>query len=113
VGWSSFPLKAFCDARDWAPVYLDEVSAVFLRRTPDTESLVERLRINCETVPIHPDEAGSLPAWRYAAAAATLARLGRYAEAVAALDKVLELKPQSAAARSMRDNLSRALRRSG
>ncbi|HLY17994.1 MAG TPA: hypothetical protein VKR61_12265, partial [Bryobacteraceae bacterium] len=48
-----FPvLKQFCASDVWAPVYLDEVGAVFVRHSPETESLIGRLKVDCSTVPL-------------------------------------------------------------
>ena len=43
-----FRLPEFCASRQWIPVYLDEVSAVFVRRRPENEEF-DRLRIDCDT----------------------------------------------------------------
>ena len=43
-----FRLPEFCASRQWIPVYLDEVSAVFVRRRPENEEF-NRLRIDCDT----------------------------------------------------------------
>jgi tetratricopeptide (TPR) repeat protein len=49
-GMTLFPqLHAFCRSQLWQPVYLDEVSAIFVRRTPETAALIDRLQLNCET----------------------------------------------------------------
>ena len=48
-GIALFPqLRNFCSSQLWRPVYLDEVSAVFLRRTPQTAALADRLQIDCD-----------------------------------------------------------------
>ena len=48
-GVTLFPqLHAFCHSKDWGFVHLDEVSAVFVRRTSTTESFVDRATIDCE-----------------------------------------------------------------
>jgi len=44
-----FQLSEFCASSRWIPVYLDEVSAVFVRRRPENEEF-NRLRIDCNTV---------------------------------------------------------------
>ena len=49
-GMTLFPqLNSFCRSQSWRPVYLDEVSAIFIRRTPQTAELIDRLQLNCET----------------------------------------------------------------
>jgi hypothetical protein len=49
-GLHLFPvLRQFCASEAWPPVYLDEVSAVFVRRRPENEDLIARLRID----PVH------------------------------------------------------------
>jgi hypothetical protein len=42
-----FRMHEFCASDQWAPVYLDKVSAVFVRRRRENEKLIERLRIDC------------------------------------------------------------------
>jgi Flp pilus assembly protein TadD len=50
-GLEFFPqLPAFCHSPSWRPVYMDEVSAIFVRRTPQTESLINRLQIDCDKI---------------------------------------------------------------
>jgi hypothetical protein len=48
-GPPGFRLAEFCASDQWIPVYLDEVSAVFVRRRPETEEF-NRLRIDCGAV---------------------------------------------------------------
>ena len=43
-----FRLPEFCASNEWIPVYLDKVSAVFVRRRPENEKF-NRLRIDCNT----------------------------------------------------------------
>lgn len=94
-----FPmLKQFCQSDQWRPVYLDEVSVVFLRRRPETEDLIRRLHIDCLTAPL---PAGSVSGNRssafnqWANAASVLHALGRDAEATNATEKALNLVPGS------------------
>ncbi len=52
-----FQLQEFCTSDQWIPVYLDEVSAVFVRRRPETEGF-NRLRIDCNTTRTRIDARG-------------------------------------------------------
>jgi len=95
-----FPfLPQFCTSANWRPVYLDENSAVFLRRRPETESLIQRLEIDCATVPVPavlPTGNDSRAFNQFANAAAVLKVLGRSAEAFAATSRALAIFPGSA-----------------
>ena len=51
-GPASFRLAEFCASKEWIPVYLDDVSAVFVRRRPETEEF-NRLRIDCDAARRH------------------------------------------------------------
>ncbi|MGB9258165.1 MAG: tetratricopeptide repeat protein [Candidatus Korobacteraceae bacterium] len=89
-------VKIFCDSKKWATVYLDEVSAVFVRRTPRTEDLIRRTQVNCATAPLPAEaivksRAGAFNQW--ANAASVLAALGRNSEALAAADKAEAVSP--------------------
>jgi tetratricopeptide (TPR) repeat protein len=95
-GITLFPqLPAFCQNQMWRPEYLDEVSAIFVRRTPQTSSLIDRLHIDCDKVSFAPltymgpyastrARAEQFNSW--ANAAGILYSLGRYSEALAYLD---------------------------
>jgi tetratricopeptide (TPR) repeat protein len=94
-----FPaLKDFCESAQWRPVYLDEVSVVFLRRRPETEDLINRLQIDCATapLPVSPPAGKSIKAFnQWANAASVLRALGRNAEALSAANSALSIFPDS------------------
>lgn len=48
AGPNGFALQEFCASDEWIPVYLDEVSAIFVRRRRENQGF-ERLRIDCNT----------------------------------------------------------------
>jgi Flp pilus assembly protein TadD len=96
-GITFFPqLAAFCRSQLWRSVYMDEVSAIFVRRTPATASLADRLQLDCDKISFAPpadlstaisprSKAELFNAW--ANAAGILYSLGRYSEALAYLDR--------------------------
>ncbi len=101
-GIARFPqLRAFCQSQSWRPVYMDEVSAVFLRRTAQTASLVDHLQIDCNKVSFVPSpelQAKASSSHLSSRSAAELFNfwansgeilytLGRYPEALADLDR--------------------------
>lgn len=100
-GMTLFPrLHSFCRSQSWRPVYMDEVSAIFVRRTPQTASLIERLQLDCDKVSIdQPSYLSSAPSSRakaelfntWANAGGVLYSLERYTEALANLDRAQSL----------------------
>lgn len=106
-----FPvLRQFCGSSKWRPIYLDEVSAVFLRATPETQDLVRRLEIDCNTAPLPASRPVARDAQsfnRWANAAALLQALGRNAEAFQATTQALAIFPDSAFVHFLRGNLLR------
>lgn len=86
-------LPAYCNSADWRPVYLDEVSVVFVRRLPATEALIERNPVDCYTTPVPSNAASADRADdfnRWANAAAVLLTLNRNQEAVNASSRALQ-----------------------
>ncbi len=105
-------IKGFCDSQNWRPVYLDEISAVFVRRTPETEALIQRFPVDCATAPLPAapfvySSAGSFNQW--ANAANLLAALGRNSEALAATDSALEVFPDSTFVHWLRGKIFQAV----
>ena len=49
----------FCRSTNWRPVYMDDVSLVFLRNTPGNSSFINRLQIDCATQAINPPASAS------------------------------------------------------
>ncbi len=96
-GMTLFPqLEAFCRGQSWRPVYLDEVSAIFVRRTPQTSDLIDRLQLDCNKIKFTVDPpSGEGTSTRAKAelfnslanAGGVLYSLERYPEALAALDR--------------------------
>jgi tetratricopeptide (TPR) repeat protein len=94
-------LKDFCASSTWRPVYLDEVSVVFVRRTPQTEALIQRFPVNCATAPLPVEAEFASRAEEFAAwvnAAGVLTVLGRNLDALEASDKAIAIFPGSTAA---------------
>jgi len=103
-GVETFPnFRAFCQSDAWRPVYLDEVSAVFLRRTSETQSLIERLQIDCSTLTFSPPLSSTPPTARARAdlfnfwlnSSLVLSNLDRGAEALQALNRAQAIFPDN------------------
>jgi len=98
-------LRNFCAGNLWRPVYLDEVSAVFVRRSPETEGLIQRFPVNCATAPLPATTEFHNKAEEFAAwinAAGVLQVLGRDQEALSASQKALKLFPENPGAHLVR-----------
>ncbi|HXY24872.1 MAG TPA: tetratricopeptide repeat protein [Candidatus Acidoferrum sp.] len=52
AGLGRFPLQDFCESTEWKLVYLDEVSAIFVRNRPENAALIGRLHLTCANAPI-------------------------------------------------------------
>lgn len=89
-------VKTFCDSTKWTTVYLDQDAALFVRRSPQTEELIQRNQVNCATAPLPAEpiaksHADAFNQW--ANAASVLAALGRNSEALKAADQADALSP--------------------
>ena len=104
-----FPeLKQFCESNLWRPVFLDEVSVVFLRRRPETEALIKRLQVDCSTapLPVVPPAGTGIKAFnQWANAASVLRALGRSAEALTTANRALSIFPDSGYLHFLRGHL--------
>jgi tetratricopeptide (TPR) repeat protein len=111
VALQFFPvLKQFCESDVWRPVYLDEVSVVFLRRRPETEGLIQRLQINCATAPLpagHEATTRTEAFNQWGNAASVLRALGRDDEAFHAANRALEIFPNSGYLHFLRGHMYR------
>jgi Tfp pilus assembly protein PilF len=98
LGNVSDSLLSYCSSPVWRPVYLDEVSAVFVERTPQTENLIARYPLDCATAPI-PGESYSQVSDaefnRWANASALLLALNRLQESLVAGTKALAIYPNA------------------
>ena len=108
-GVELFPvLRQFCVSAAWRPVFLDEVSAVFVRRVPENASLIQRFDIDCAKTPLPrtaPQGHGSQAFNQWANAAAVLHALGRNSEALAATTQALGIVEDSGFVHFLRGNL--------
>jgi tetratricopeptide (TPR) repeat protein len=52
----------FCQSTAWRPIYMDDVSMVFLRDTPGNSSWIGRMKIDCSRQTIHPPASASATA---------------------------------------------------
>lgn len=108
-GLELFPvLRQFCSSAQWRPVYLDEVSVVFLRHSPQNDALIQRLQIDCGKAPLPrttPQAQDSFAFNQWSNAAAVLHALGRNSEAFAATASALNIFPDSAFVHFLRGKL--------
>ena len=101
-GIGYFPLSKFCQSQAWRPVYLDEVAAIFIRNKPENAEWLNRLQIDCATIPINPmataarssrlqDDGDRFNA--FSNAGAVLYVLGRNADAMKSLQSANSIFP--------------------
>ncbi|MGP0099096.1 MAG: hypothetical protein ACLPHI_18805 [Terriglobales bacterium] len=88
---------SFCQSATWRPVYMDDVSLVFLRNTPQNRPWIDRLQIDCWTLPLAPPAAASRPVLYdfYLNSGALLLALQRDRESERSLRSASALYPES------------------
>jgi tetratricopeptide (TPR) repeat protein len=106
---SMFKLRSFCSSNRWVPVYLDEVSAIFVRRKPENERLIERLEIRCDDFAFSSEQAAMYEESKNGAV--VLQALGRYDNALTAARKAIDAAPRSAFAHLLAGELYEAIGR--
>ena len=86
----------FCQSEQWRPVYMDDVSLVFIRNTAQNHPWIDRLQIDCRTVPLIPSRGASRSAEYdfYLDSGALLFALHRDQEAEAMLQRAAALYPE-------------------
>jgi len=100
AGLGSFPLDDYCHSTTWKPVYLDDVSILFVRNRPEYADLLARLTIQCEAAQLTPPPAAG-ESWRARAerfnflmnSTSIYYLLSRDAEAFSALHEAAQLFP--------------------
>jgi tetratricopeptide (TPR) repeat protein len=119
AGLGTFPLRDFCASSAWKPVYLDDVSIVFVRNRPENASLIRRLGIRCETAPIAPPNAAIENSFRSRAerfhylmnATSIYFMLSRDADAASTLAQAEQLFPDDANLHLVKGQMLAALNR--
>jgi Flp pilus assembly protein TadD len=94
-----FPhLHDFCRSKSWRAVYLDEVSGIFVRVTPQNASWTERLQVDCDKISFTPPATRSRSEmFNFSAnAGGVLYSLEHYPEALAHLDEAQSMFPENA-----------------
>jgi tetratricopeptide (TPR) repeat protein len=88
--------SAFCRSEQWRPVYMDDVSLVLLRNTPQNRPWIDRLQIDCRTQQLSPPPAASRPALYdfYRNSGALFFELQRDQESEQSLRRASALYPQ-------------------
>ncbi len=87
-------LECFCQSHSWRPVYLDEVSAVFVRNREENAPWLSRLQVDCATVRLAPPSTRNKAILHnyYADAGSVFLRLGRTTEAIQAFEQAERLR---------------------
>lgn len=108
-------LQDLCYGKNWSPVYLDEISMVLVRRTPQSENLLDNLQMPCPlaTVP-SPGLVRDRKAFpRWLNAAYVLLALRRVNDALSAADVAESIYPDNASLHWVRGNILYASRQPG
>ena len=103
AGLGKFPLQDFCQSLEWKLVYLDDVSAIFVRNRPENGEVIRKLALSCGTAKITPPEAAQGDSLRARAerfnylmnAGSIFYLLSRDKEAASALEQAEQLFPDN------------------
>jgi tetratricopeptide (TPR) repeat protein len=103
AGLGTFPLGDYCQSAMWKPVYLDDVSILFIRNRPENAQLLSRLAVPCDTARFTPPPAALGNSWRARAerfqflmnSASIYFLLSRDADAFSALQEAAQLFPDN------------------
>jgi tetratricopeptide (TPR) repeat protein len=95
-GLSKMDPFAFCQSAAWRPVYMDDVSLVFLRNSPLNRPWIDRLQIDCRTQQLTPPAAASRGALYdfYLDSGALFFELQRFQESEESLRRASALYPE-------------------
>jgi tetratricopeptide (TPR) repeat protein len=101
AGLGSFPLDDYCHSTTWKPVYLDDISILFVRNRPEYADILSRLTVRCDTAQLTPPPATVGNSWRARAerfnflmnSTSIYYLLSRDAEAFSALHEAAQLFP--------------------
>ncbi len=87
---------AFCQSAAWRPVYMDDVSLIFLRNTTQNRPWIDRLQIDCRTRQFTPPQAASRSSLHdfYLNSGALLFELHRDQESEQSLRRASALYPE-------------------
>jgi Flp pilus assembly protein TadD len=88
-------LMSLCQSKEWRPIYMDDVSIVLLRNRSENRPWIDRDEVNCQTLAFTPPAHASRIELSnfYADAGHILVALGRYSDAMEALNHSTELAP--------------------
>jgi tetratricopeptide (TPR) repeat protein len=103
AGLGSFPLDDYCHSTKWKPVYLDDVSILFVRNRPEYAERLSRLAVRCDTAHFTPPPAALGNSWRARAerfnflmnSASIYYLLSRDTDAFSALQEAAQLFPDN------------------
>jgi tetratricopeptide (TPR) repeat protein len=103
AGLGTVPLEAFCRSTTWKPVYLDDVSILFVRDRPEFADILRRFTVHCDTAALAQTPAARGNSWRARAerfnslmnSASIYYLLSRDAEAFSALQEAAGLFPDN------------------
>lgn len=102
-------VRSFCSSKKWAPVYIDDLAAIFVRRTPENAAVIAQNQIDCATAPVLPHTPTGSAYERFNAwanAAVIYAALGRNSDALYAVDEADQVIPNTSFVPWLRGNIA-------